>query len=342
MENFYEQAIGFRKFIEEFRRKYLFPKDEYPPIIQNKEIKDFDSLYPSTADEIGKENVDEVIKEIKGKGVEAIAFYAPFHFYERWGVYFFEEKLYALAYFILKSLGPQPHLSFYEVLEVCFRSILEHEIFHFKTELFSTIAEEMIRHPSIYAPYFQRNQPYSQLEEALANAFMISSRIVIPIKKEMENICNNSPPGYKDYHKYVTRKTEGVLEHTKNILGDEALVSHARFFERTLKGRSLFLVVPTHMISIPINQNEKTLLFLLANERIEDLVKWVCKEYNCKSDVHRGPHNKIIFPNGESVPFSRSLRKGIPPYLVKEIAQKLGMDKKELLKKYNPKKYGNL
>lgn len=342
--NKFVRRIGFKRFIEQFKEKY-YPffeiKAEYPEIIKDKEIKDFDPLYPSTADEIGKEGIEKIIKEIKEKGIEAIAFYAPFHFYERWGVYFLEDKLYALAHFILNLLGPQSLLSFYEVLEICVRAILKHEFFHFKTELFSTIAEEMTRR-RIYIQYFQKSQPYSPLEEALANAFMISSRIIIPIKKEMEYICNNSPPGYRDYYKYVGRKTEGVLEHTKNILGDTALVSHILFFEERLKGKSLFLEVPLYMVPVPVSPGEVVIHTLLANERIKDLVTWLCKEYNCKLSVSRGLHNKIIFPNGESVPFSRGLKKGIPPYLVKEIAQKLGMDKKELLKRYNPKKYGGL
>jgi len=63
--------------------------------------------------------------------------------------------------------------------------------------------ETVIMKP-LYLTYFERSRPYDPDEEALANAWMITSRFDIRgVRDELMRLCDMSPPGYRDYRRHI-------------------------------------------------------------------------------------------------------------------------------------------
>ncbi|MEM2619388.1 MAG: hypothetical protein QXL58_04970 [Candidatus Hadarchaeales archaeon] len=79
-------------------------------------------------------------EEMREWGIEALAFYAPYHFYgTNWGIYFYEDRLLSFAYHLWKKCGGP----FGESFILAFKFVHKHELFHFNLEFLSTVGEEI-------------------------------------------------------------------------------------------------------------------------------------------------------------------------------------------------------
>lgn len=111
-------------------------------------------------------------RQVGSSGTEALAFYAPFHFFGQmtWGIYI---RDYGLAYLAFKykgrrNLSPSDNW----LLRAAYYTLLEHENFHFMTELAATRLEVLTSSTHfghVYPNYFH-DQTASWLEEGMANA----------------------------------------------------------------------------------------------------------------------------------------------------------------------------
>lgn len=189
----------------EYRRHIQMDPAYFERVLRGFKERHLISLTPFMSQEQGLKYAKKTLDLIKERGTEAIAVYLPYHLSRSWGIYIFEEPLNGLSYIISHYTG----LAFDYVFNLCERAVIEHELFHFQTEYAATIAETVCRKP-IYGPYFVRSRPYSEDEEAIANACMLTlSHLDAKIRSMLEMVCLESPPGYKDFRKFLRR---GVWE----------------------------------------------------------------------------------------------------------------------------------
>ncbi len=106
---------------------------------------------------------------ISALGIDALAYYAPFHFYQRnhWGIYV---RDYGVAYLASQFLGrglltPSDNW----ILRCAYWLLYEHEYFHLQTEIAATRYEALTRDFETYKRLFHDGHA-SWLEEAMANA----------------------------------------------------------------------------------------------------------------------------------------------------------------------------
>jgi hypothetical protein len=134
---------------------------------------------------------------------DVLAYYLPFHFYRvRWGIYVRASGLLAVASMLAGASG-RPAAQF---LDLAYQTLVQHERFHFYTEVACSRAEIASRSP-LYRSYFAHRRA-AALEEALANAQAI--RIALKgqgllIQTAIETWMRSQGPGYRDFGRWVTR-----------------------------------------------------------------------------------------------------------------------------------------
>jgi hypothetical protein len=154
-------------------------------------------------------------------GVDALAFYLPFHFYrERWGIYVLSSGVVHLAS-VLKGGPLRPGDEAY--LEVADWILIEHEQFHANVEISATRAE-MIARRAMYWPYF-RSSPAAQQEEGLANANAVrwaltSNEDPLDVQSKLEAWMKRQGPGYCEYDRFLSSRTfsSGLERTTRHLV----------------------------------------------------------------------------------------------------------------------------
>jgi len=162
----FEISSSFDKFIMELRERYKGFFEEVETGLDSHEL----IVEPIANEEVGERYADETLRKVEELGIETIAVYIPYHLSRDWGIYVFVEMLNGLSKLISKRLS----MRFRDAFACCERAVLEHESFHFQTEYAATCIETINTKPS-YLPYFERSRPYSLDEEAIANAWMLTS-----------------------------------------------------------------------------------------------------------------------------------------------------------------------
>jgi hypothetical protein len=187
--------------------------------------------------DIGDKSASE--GQISATGADALAFYAPFHFYGRyhWGIYIRDYGLAYLASAFKRSIGQSAKLYPADswMLQAGWEFLLQHEYFHFLTEVAASQVEAITRHRTLYEEYFF-DPVGGTLEEALANARghsrLSAEHPVIPgsdgkrFQAFLEDWMKTQPRGYRDFGNWTGRKTETG----KGLLATRMLqiVEHAR------------------------------------------------------------------------------------------------------------------
>ncbi len=130
------------------------PLDEVPIIGEPASVPD-----PTPAEE----------QEVERSGTEALAYYAPFHFYGQryWGIYIRDKGLVELACKYKGSRLLSPSDSW--ILRSAYYFLLGHEYFHFQTEVAVTRFEFVSSISNSYGTFFHDTNA-TWLEEGMANA----------------------------------------------------------------------------------------------------------------------------------------------------------------------------
>jgi hypothetical protein len=138
---------------------------------------------------------------------DLLAFYLPFHFYRRWGIYFRASGILWLARRLRGGAGPTSDSD----ARLAAAILHAHEEMHFLAELACSRAELLLhdvltlKGPS-YAPYFQ-DRNAALLEEALSNAQAFrstrgsSSRL---LANRIRRWMLAQGPGYRDFEQCLT------------------------------------------------------------------------------------------------------------------------------------------
>ncbi|RKY52169.1 MAG: hypothetical protein DRP89_08090 [Candidatus Neomarinimicrobiota bacterium] len=140
--------------------------------------------------------------EISESGVEALAWYVPFHQSKRWGFYFRTRGIFYLSnYFKNKRNLNDVNERVKRALKVLFY----HEFFHFLTEIAAAHMEMTYKEP-LYNPYLKFcNESASttlNIEEPLANAYALR-RIQKRYRSRVKAFFDMQPPPYSEFHKFV-------------------------------------------------------------------------------------------------------------------------------------------
>jgi hypothetical protein len=164
------------------------------------------------AGEIADPSVDERSR-IQAAGIDALAYYAPFHFFRRnqWGIYI---RDYGIAFLTARFLGRSALTqSDNWVLRCAYWLLLEHEYFHFQTEIAATHYEMLTGHLKSYAQLFHDRRAH-WLEESMANARahrMLEDREDGELESfridQFKGFASNwmkteQPHGYRDFDKW--------------------------------------------------------------------------------------------------------------------------------------------
>jgi hypothetical protein len=156
----------------------------------------------------------ELFRLAQLNGIDALGWYVTFHQKAvQYGVHLPIEGLFALA---LSALRGVP-LPFERKLEIAYRAILRHEIFHFEADCMAANWELSLGKPVYWRiSDIQReleggNEHYKNLEEGLANAYLLRGfrHPTIPLRnargsyRALKTFCERQPTGYRDGPRYA-------------------------------------------------------------------------------------------------------------------------------------------
>ena len=191
------------------------------------QVGDFHFDERGAEDRPRNEEIDGPDHQVEALGLEAYATYLPIHFFpggplskSGWGIYISEEGVERLAILLREGYeskqyqrNPEAKATF---RQVAFEVLLRHELEHFKIECFALHAE-MYRREAVYVPYLQKVYAEtfgsdSCLEEALANATVLGSRVIRKMIYDLypkyhaawwdviaERFFDRQPAGYRNY-----------------------------------------------------------------------------------------------------------------------------------------------
>lgn len=152
--------------------------------------------------------------EIVEHGVEALAWYRPFHIspQHEWGITITDRGIWYLAKNVMSRKYEAPYTAeqIHDCFELAYEFLYYHELFHFKVEYAATILELNSPHEptKVYAPFweegFYRPGPNHclPLEEAMANEFArwkVCQGQPKLLKDAIEEFMQTQPSGYRDF-----------------------------------------------------------------------------------------------------------------------------------------------
>ena len=222
--------IGRRPYGEDFGDGGQFDRRDPPPWFEPAEPhgdEDFDpDDVPIVSEPIDlpEPSVGED-REVGRTGIEALAYYAPFHFYgqQHWGIYIRDKGLAQLAYkfkaFQSATTTGHIHLTPSDswIFRCAYYFLLEHEYFHFQTELAASRFEYMTSVHSSYSDFFHDGYA-AWLEEGMANAnayvnlpkhedYQLSATRLDDFKQfSFWWMQNCQPSGYRDFWLWARSK----------------------------------------------------------------------------------------------------------------------------------------
>ena len=166
-------------------------------------------------------------EEVKSEGVDALAWYTSFHNTdEEWGIYIPLTSIHYLADRLFENEGAVSKNKF----ELALAILLKHERFHFLADYAQTQLELLMAVPCRYLLQKQMQAgQYLEIEEALANAYMLTELKKISTIKQFKKIISfikYQPPGYRDaepYYEYSELYEHGLIEVVKAYAGIAAL-----------------------------------------------------------------------------------------------------------------------
>ncbi|MBI5359184.1 MAG: DUF4160 domain-containing protein [Planctomycetes bacterium] len=167
-------------------------------------------------------NREQISADIKEKGIEAIAWYKPFHTHDadEWGIYYDAEGIYCFAE---EVFGVPVDTNIFRKTIALVRN---HELFHFLVEMMCT-SLELSDNKAYYLSYQSQKAQINNLEESLATAIQFNRFNWVKgrkgSKKKLETMLKDLPDGYRAYANYIadTNFREGLSSLIKTVVGDK-------------------------------------------------------------------------------------------------------------------------
>lgn len=183
--------------------------------------------------------------DVVEKGIEALAWYVSFHNSEdEWGIYIPMTSV----HYLVSRLFEKEKISETRKFNLAFELLLNHERFHFMADYAQTQTELLL---GVACRYLLKNQfvkgRYLEIEEALANAFMLNQLKNSVTKKQLGKIINfvlNQPRGYRDALPYSEDSeyfNHGLSEVVKAYVGIVALDKNVSLSVSSIDWQSGFI-----------------------------------------------------------------------------------------------------
>ena len=157
-------------------------------------------------DDIGARS-SRVRGHVLNEGVEALAWYVPFHLHDDWGIYLTIDGIAYVAREVLDSHGASTG-PLDLAIEVGATALLRHEEFHYEVEVFATGQELLLGKP-VYRRYLDhfRGTGRFRREESLGNRRMVRHRWKSlggqPTVEAVKGVADAGPRDYSHWERYV-------------------------------------------------------------------------------------------------------------------------------------------
>jgi hypothetical protein len=200
------------------------------------------------------------------ENIHVLAFYNPFHFHNKWGIYI---KLKGGIGFLAKIIMNYSKdngfpLEENEAVELALEKLILHEQGHYAVEIFFTEIEMNERNGK-YIPYILKkkfNHPIQHDEEAFCNSVVgrngifkvvrkskkgmpekINIREIISCKPYIRKFMDQQPEGYNDYRNYIKRNFYHnsiiQLSNHMSIIDPKKIIGLDSTFKESLKKQEL-------------------------------------------------------------------------------------------------------
>ncbi len=350
------------------------------------ETKGEPDIAPVDERTFAEQNQRNAVERHKQNGMEAIAFFAPMHYYgiENWGIYLNEPVFYGMCSRLAEIL---PSAKWNELVLDFYKAVEQHEMFHAAVELYCLVGEDFAdmgfkgalyvykqldskdksqiiesNPPCWYKPYhencYRKNFPTENcIEEVLATTAesfcdfkvngMRDALKQIQLSAPAAYQCIEECPDFSDFSSFERYAADTIAEEMMLKANDPwwkkiwaQKVAQMLQGEKELLGRWFPNLLPSWLDSHgPVPRwvyhpgsmsPGRFIPRLLTNVRLNDFLNGLRRVYGVVAKPG-GKHWKLIFPNGQTLPFPN--RTEVPVYLPREIAQKLGIDRRELLRR---------
>ena len=194
-------------------------------------------------------DIDEIFRgldsHVDGEGIEALAWYVSFHNSEdEWGIYIPMTSVHYLA----NRLFEKENISDTRKFNIAFELLLQHERFHFLADYAQTQIELLLGVPCRYflGHQFPKGK-YLEIEEALANAFMLNhlkNSVTIKQLEKIKKFVLSQPVGYRDALPYSDDSDyfdHGLSEVVKAYVGIVALDKNVSLHVSSIDWQSNFI-----------------------------------------------------------------------------------------------------
>jgi len=346
------------------RPKPIHELQEYEIYRILKPIHKLQELFPLFREPLSPEEVREINEDIKKWGIEALAWYRPFHYLpiESWGIYItlrglkyligllsqldvknlallwtmkykkYRHKNFETVLSELKSISESNtwRLKEYYKITYAFEILWQHELFHFLVELFSLRTEILMLKPK-YIPYESEiyiKQYPNCLEEALANRHVLSRRYLRPIYPFIQTFFDRQPGCYNKYRDYLGPNFKRGKEELCNLI---VFLSNKGLPIDEIQPPSEFSArtVPTYIVSAKRLPEIPDTLSLII--KVNKLIRFL-KRQNCKLVRKHGSH-AIFDVRGRKISIPVHGNREVHHKIVKQILEALEITREEFLEK---------
>ncbi len=309
---------------------------------------------------------DETVREVRRVGMEAVAFYAPIHYYggDKWGIYVLERRFWGLCAELARIVPSAP----WDLLVADLLSSLErHETLHAGSELLALISEdhyqlrEWSKHaasggtddaPAPLDPPLCQYVAYCRdhyevhwpdvgcLEETLATACQMRGPFrARGLRSAMSELLSGMPPAYARWASLRERQAySGALQqHATAVLGSPQLklanalnLSWQLWFpDPSTTDLDSYGPIPRWICRQDHRAPRRLMRAVLGNVRTADFVRCLQRAFSARV-VAGAKHGAVSFPNGHKVPYSASWPT-IPNFFVGQVARALGVARSHVL-----------
>ena len=190
-------------------------------------------------------------------GLEALAWYVSFHHNQsKWGIYIPVSSIHYLNEILEIRIHSHVNLD-----QISKQILFNHETYHFLTDLAISQLELLTQHP-MYRPHkylyklkelhLSANEDYNELEENLANAFMLEKIGTSISKSQLKKIISwveTMPRGYRDGARTFLKSEKNYLE-KGNLNRYAALVAAKRQLNIVEPALDLSALIPNPIENI--------------------------------------------------------------------------------------------
>lgn len=145
---------------------------------------------------------DPLENEVRENGVEALAWYVPFHQSRKWGIYFRMRGVYYLSN-LFKN--PRNLNDVNERIKRAYELLFYHEMFHFLAEITAAHMEMSYRKPLYngYLKFLKKTASKSlHIEEPLANAYALK-RMPKRLHPRVKRFFSKQPSPYSEFNNFM-------------------------------------------------------------------------------------------------------------------------------------------